>query len=282
MTTPDAPLDPELVDELLSADLDGELVRAATDLGLDVETARATIATPSARARRAELTNARELLGVAPARDAAREQHLVAQALAATDARSVVPMRPRRSAQVWRVVAGIAATAAVVAGVVAIANQGTQSQSKSSSASLPEVGAGADAGTPNAAKAPGAVVDFGDVSHERALRTAAQNALQRRLRGTDDLANGYVAAPPAQASFGEASKSSTSRAEAADTQRAASRASCVASVRRTLRLGPPLLSGVGTSDGRRVFVIVFATAGGSRVYVVSATDCSVVTSVPVA
>ena len=41
MNPPDHPLSPELLDELISADLDGELDRAAADLGVDPERRRA-------------------------------------------------------------------------------------------------------------------------------------------------------------------------------------------------------------------------------------------------
>ena len=43
MNSPDQPLDPETLDELFSAELDGELDRAAAGLGLTPEAARAAL-----------------------------------------------------------------------------------------------------------------------------------------------------------------------------------------------------------------------------------------------
>ena len=60
MNTPDQPLNPELLDELLSADLDGEFDRAATELGFEPQTARQWIA--RTRVTCATLLAARDLL----------------------------------------------------------------------------------------------------------------------------------------------------------------------------------------------------------------------------
>ena len=67
-TGPVAPLDADTVDELLSAELDGEFDAAARDVGLSVTDARARLdATPGARERRSALAAARDAL-----RDAGR------------------------------------------------------------------------------------------------------------------------------------------------------------------------------------------------------------------
>src|SRR4051794_41932798 len=63
MNGPNEPLTAAALDELLSADIDGELDRAAADLGVTPEAAQAAITTPAAVARRAALTRASELVG---------------------------------------------------------------------------------------------------------------------------------------------------------------------------------------------------------------------------
>ena len=58
-----SPLQPDELDELLSADLDGELAAAALDLGLSTDDAAARLrATPGMAERRAALAAARDLL----------------------------------------------------------------------------------------------------------------------------------------------------------------------------------------------------------------------------
>ena len=61
-------LDPVTLDELLSADLDGELDAAAADLGFDIEAVRTAIDNdPTALQRRGELASAVGLLEQPPA-----------------------------------------------------------------------------------------------------------------------------------------------------------------------------------------------------------------------
>src|SRR5262249_41688411 len=62
MNGPNTPLPAGTLDELLSADIDGELERAAADHGLALADARAAIATPEAAARRRVLAEARDLV----------------------------------------------------------------------------------------------------------------------------------------------------------------------------------------------------------------------------
>ena len=77
MNAPIEPLEPDVVDELWSAELDGEFDAAAADLGLSADAARARLAaTPGANARRQTLEQARDALRapVAPLPAHAREE----------------------------------------------------------------------------------------------------------------------------------------------------------------------------------------------------------------
>ncbi|HEV7526079.1 MAG TPA: hypothetical protein VGP92_14000 [Acidimicrobiia bacterium] len=113
--------EPTQLDELLSAELDGELAAAARDLGSSVEDVAARLrATPGADARRAALVAARALLEQAPPIDELTATRLRTAALqAATEVRAdpVDDRRRRRN----RVLTVSGAIAAAILAVVAIA-----------------------------------------------------------------------------------------------------------------------------------------------------------------
>jgi hypothetical protein len=116
------PLPPELLDELLSADLDGELAPAAADHGLHEHEARARIeATAGADARRAALASARRAIateGIAVLDDVTRRRLLqqvrAAPAPERTGDTRPIPLAPRRR---LRTALGAAAAVLVVAGL---------------------------------------------------------------------------------------------------------------------------------------------------------------------
>src|SRR5262249_21198363 len=96
MNNDPAPLEPDELDELLSADLDGDLADAARERGSDVETARARIAaTPGAPERRAALAAARELLAEAPELSELDAARLRADAVRAAEAAAPARNAPR-------------------------------------------------------------------------------------------------------------------------------------------------------------------------------------------
>lgn len=110
------PLPPDLLDELLSADLDGELGDAAAALGLDERAARARIdATPGAASRREALAQARQAIADVVLDDLDRKRLL----RAVTVARSASPPARRAGAgSRWWVAAGVAAALLGVVGIV--------------------------------------------------------------------------------------------------------------------------------------------------------------------
>ena len=113
-----------------------------------------------------------------------RESTLVAAALAAADARVVTPIHRGRSHRVWQAVAGVAAAAAVIVGVVAVA--GTNRAGESKSSSMNEVAAGKATGTTQpAARVPRALIEFGDVTGNDSLQTRvrAEGGDLERARG---------------------------------------------------------------------------------------------------
>jgi hypothetical protein len=67
-------------------------------------------------------------------------------------------------------------------------------------------------------------------------------------------------------------------ATAAIRVRRAAMQTCITSITKSAHLpSDPVLTGIGTSATRPVFVVVFARASTRIVYVLSAADCSVVT-----
>ena len=175
-----APLQPEELDELLSADLDGELAAAAHERGSDVDAIRARIAaTPDADARRDALVAARDVLADAPSLDDLAAARLRANAVRAAEARPDAKRSARRDGrkQLVLTVSGIAAAILVIA-VVAAAIGRSGSSSRSTSAGL----AGS---APRAALNPSIdltrpVPDLGSYTDVAALGSVAVNTAQRR------------------------------------------------------------------------------------------------------
>ncbi|MDQ1435519.1 MAG: hypothetical protein QOF59_2335 [Actinomycetota bacterium] len=136
MTPDHAPFEPDELDELLSADLDGELPAAARDFGLSIEEVTARLrATPGNDERRAALAAARDRLAHAPELDELLEARLRAKAVRAGEGEIAVRASERRERRrhVLQAVSGIAAAAVLVVGVGA-ALRHDQSSSKATSA----------------------------------------------------------------------------------------------------------------------------------------------------
>jgi hypothetical protein len=181
------PLDPDELDELLSADLDGELAVAARDRGSDVETIRARIAaTPGAPARRAALSAARDLLARAPELDELVEARLRAKAVRAVGTRSAALDEARRARRKRALVTvfGIAAAVIVVA-VIAVAVGRSGSPSTPNLASAPSSAPNVDVTKP--------VPALGSYSDARALGSVAVTVARQRAstqQRDDAVANG--------------------------------------------------------------------------------------------
>ena len=288
MNDPNPPLSAETLDELVSADIDGELDRAATELGLTPEEARAAIAAaPAALTRRRALEAARDLFSTQPALDPAAAAQLVASAVAAA-APVVVPIRSRRAPKVWRALVGAAAAAAVVAGIVAVAATNPGSESKSSLAPGAASAKSGASDTPLSRLPSHGSVAFGDVSRPQSLRARVGYELRRLNNAplpqaaavvpSGTTSSEQLEAPTVSArgaTFNSGSGSSKTKAELA-AGRAALRA-CISQVAAARHLrGTPLVAGAGTFHSRPVYVVVFRESGINVAYVLAAADCSVV------
>ncbi len=122
MTDSPVPLSPDVVDELLSAELDGEFDAAAADHDLDPAAARARLnATPGIDDRRTALAAARPALAVTPVADDARARMLATAVATAAPTDELGTRRERRGRHARLVVALSAAAAAVllIVGLVA-------------------------------------------------------------------------------------------------------------------------------------------------------------------
>ncbi|MDQ1462981.1 MAG: hypothetical protein QOI08_4465 [Actinomycetota bacterium] len=174
MTNEHAPFEPDELDELLSAELDGELEAAARDFGLSLEDVTARLrATPGGDERRAALAAARDQLAHAPELDELLEARLRAKAIRAADDEAAARASDRRERRrhVLQAVSGIAAAAVLVVGVGA-ALRHEPSSSKATSAPVRGIESGGSArgtGT-HAATNNGSLGNFSDV---RALGLAA-------------------------------------------------------------------------------------------------------------
>ncbi len=199
MSTPTDPLPPDVVDELLSADLDGEFDAAALDHGLSPQAARAALdALPTTTARRDELARAQQVSAGEPVSLGELDRERLVRAATRTDEH--IPRRTARAPR-WRgalVGAAVLAAVAAVAGGVALTNRGSTSTSKSSGPTAP-VAANA-AGPQTAGRA---LVDLGPVTntdslHAAVLRAAAPTSSTQTFApvpSTSTASNGSTAAP---------------------------------------------------------------------------------------
>ncbi|MGQ0825158.1 MAG: hypothetical protein ACT4OX_09075 [Actinomycetota bacterium] len=190
MNDSNEPLTPDVVDELLSAELDGELAAAAADLDLTVEDARRRlVSTPGVDTRRAQLGRARAVLAVEPLSDSARAE-MVRRAAASGPVDELAARRGRR--RPWLLSSGIAAAVMLVVGLAVLAggggNDDVETASDAPAGDSPDdAGAsdeeaegfvGGDAATDRdedtESTASAARQDFGDVSDPEALRNSAR------------------------------------------------------------------------------------------------------------
>ncbi len=241
---------PSEIDELLSAELDGELADAAADLGITEAEARARLAsTPGIEQRRAALSRARDALTAAPELDelvAARLRAKAVRAAAGERSRDDDSRRARRRDR-WLAVAGVAAAAAVVLGLVAtVGHNGTGSKSLARgvtpTANPAQANAGAAAPTSSG---------FGTAADAAKL----VQQVVRRLESSRAFTSEKQAATPS-----------------ADSARAPQLA-CADTAARVAGTGAaPVATGNATLAGRPVWVAVYGRAGAYQVVVLSQ-DC---------
>jgi hypothetical protein len=273
-----SPLPPEALDELLSADLDGDLDAAAAALGLEPAAARARLAaTPVAPDRRDALARARAEIAAVPALDELLAARLRAKAVRAAKAehdrdRAGTMQRRQRA---LAAVSSAAAALLVVAGVAfALARGDSGDQTRTSGATLPtpDRGAealerpGADTGAPATATTRH---DFGAVDTVSELAPLVREQLAQKLTRT------ARPQPTSPESGGEA----PAVLDAAG--------SCAAAARDFAGVeagdGPQLL-GDARVAGQPVLVYLFEPTGSERaaVAVVLTTDCRLVSRITAA
>ncbi len=263
MTDTPRSLDPAHVDELLSADLDGELAGAASDLGYDVDDVRAQIsANPGLRARREALDRARhELASFAPLDE-------VTAARLRSNARDELPA-PKRT-RLYAIVGGIAAAIAIVVAVVAVASSRSANNNTTKTA----------AAAPTVPSPTTGVVHSG--APERDFGTANDiDALAAGLKTTQgySAASAPVAAgqsPPTP--FGDGALSSKQNASSSA---AKSATSCPTVAQQAAGSAAQLVEhGVATVGGQPVTIWIYSRAGAPDLLVALNDACSLVATRP--
>ena len=124
MSDDTSPLEPDELDELLSAELDGELEAAARDLALSVDQVSSRLrATPGVDDRRIALAAARDLLAEPPELDELLAARLRAKAVRAAEEVSAarVDDRRRRRQRMLLAAGGLAAAVGELNGGTAVA-----------------------------------------------------------------------------------------------------------------------------------------------------------------
>lgn len=278
------PFQPNELDELLSAELDGEIDAAARDLGLSADQVAARLrATPGVADRRSTLAAARELLSEPPEIEELLAARLRAKAVRAADdenATRVGGRRDRRRRTLLTAV-GIAAAIAAVFGVAAglsASRSGTHAaDSKAAGATKPQ-----NAATPNGRHAAqsSALGPFSDV---RALAQAAVSRTPPLHSAADAAGNSssykdsQLGATSTATSLGNPNSSlqlgpakglrpETAVGVAADS------VGCKAPP-QLLLVGQPVLRATATLSGKPVVVLVFA-GDGEHTVVVEDTNCT--------
>jgi hypothetical protein len=269
------PFQPDELDELLSAELDGELDAAARDLGLSADQAATRLrATPGAADRRAALAAARDLLSATPEIEELLAARLRAKAVRAADDENETRDGDRRDRRrrMLLAVGGIAAAIAAVFGVAAGLNasrSGTNSASKPARASAPEKTA------TSKERVLGPASSLGKFSDARALAQAAVS----RIAPLHDAAGNST-------SYKDARLGATSTAPSFGNQSLSPQPTSVPAAMGVpvtgckappqLRLvGDPVLRATATLSGKPVVVLVF-TGVGERTVVVEDTNCTLV------
>ena len=288
MTDSPVPLSPDVVDELLSAELDGEFDAAAADHDLDPAAARARLnATPGIDDRRTALAATRPALAVTPAADDARARMIATAAAAAAPTDELGTRRERRGRQA-RLVIGLSAAAAAVLLIVGLVATVSNNADDDSSVTA-GAGAGEALTDEQEAGAPGIERDDGDdaaadVSDEAAPPLPATGAAGgipfgsipdlEWLRNRVGVELGYTAYSYPPQIFDEDTRSSLELAVPSADE-------CVAKLATDFGLETePVLRGVGIFQQTPVDVLVYQTDPDYTVLVVGA-DCAVLGSTAV-
>jgi hypothetical protein len=271
---PPTPLTADQIDELLSAELDGELASAASDLGLDpTRVDELLAASPGVDARRHDLATARDAIAAVEPLDELTAARLRATALAAAgevDSTEDAPggSRSRRRVE-WMSVAALVAVAVVIFGIVGV-TRNTSSPSHSVAATeLSPSGAGGEAHRSAAAQtvpaaAPGYVL-FGNVASSDQLAQLAQKSIAThgKFNISNDFSAGNATNDGASVLVPSAATTGTS-------------GSCEDSARKAVAsTSAPVILGSANLANEPVSVFVYPHDQGYEM-VVSGADCRIV------
>ncbi len=272
-----SPLQPDQLDELLSAELDGELAAAALDLGMSTDDAAARLrSTPGTAERRAALAAARDRLSEPPEIEELLAARLRAKAVRAAEEDNATRHGDRRDRQRRLVLAagGLAAAIAAVVGIAAglsgsRSDTNTAGAKRAAGTSTPDKSATADGSTPAPSSALG---PFSNV-HELALAAVSHAATSSPALDTTGASGFGVQKPAGQAEQAEpgAPAANSSRTQSVD-RATSGRGACAAPPQLSLG-GAPVLRATATLSGKPVVVLVFAGAREHTV-VVEDTNCT--------
>lgn len=261
----DTPLTDDQVDELLSAEIDGEFDAAARDLGLEPSDARERLAlhVPGLAARRRALGRARDALAELPPVD-----ELVVARVRAKAARTAVAeqetartTRAHRLRRLTTIAGGLAAAIAVVAGLALAMQHDGGSSSKTGAALSPQARPSEPAPKSAAGATPAPqAADLGAVADVSALVARASSQ-------ASDLARSATENPQ---------KFFSSKAAVSASTPAAAPQACDLPAAGVSGTRIPILRGVATLSGTPVQVYVFRK-GADEIFVVLRADCRLVT-----
>lgn len=250
-----APLTPEQIDLLLSADLDGEFDAAASDLRLESAAARALLeSVPDVERRRVELAAARDRLAAPIEIDellAARLRTKALKAAAEAAETNRLEQRRRRTRR-YGLVGGVAAALLVVVALGATLNTTTDSDGASSSADsaaglAPSVSPTSKAGTA-----------AGDAPENVARSLPLDSAYSSVEALTDDVRerrDEFARSAPAAAQESAGSDSGLS-------------AEPCGAVAKTIdqAAGPAVAAGTTSVAGERLSALLYLSADGRTLY----------------
>ena len=277
------------VDELLSAELDGEFDAAAADLGLQPDEARERLAlVADVDARRDDLRAARDAVAAVDPVDEITEARWRAAAMDAfradigTDRPAAVRPRARRA---WLYGAG--AVAAACAGVFALStamHTSTKTTSVAASSPAPTAPATTAPGRVSpAAGSPTSVFAYGayDAPAELAPHVASLLPASTAAAGTAKSAAGLGAASTVNSGLTtRKAYSSDAVAKSAQDQLAATPlATCAGPIQSAVGTDAVLARGTATLAGKPVAVVVVQRRS-QPVMIVLRSDCTVQTKVP--
>jgi hypothetical protein len=266
------PLSPEHVDELLSAELDGEFDAAALDLGLDPDKASELLAaTDGVDARRRQLEAAREVLAEVPPLDELTAARLRTAAVAAASDSVDDPARVRRR-RARTGVAGIAAVLVAVLGIAAVANRNSSNTAKVATAGESASDASRSAGPTTAPPLPLGAQNFGSAADAAALGDRIRKTLHASGAATP---TGMAAPNPLTTTNGSNDVAFSSGAGQAKRATAYSDPCDLAARRSVDAVFAPVLSGTATLGQTPVTVFVYRR-GADYVLVASDAGCKVV------